>query len=49
MGYVSKEEYRKQIDQIISILEGRTEQVQKELTNQMNEASKKLEFEKAER
>ena len=47
MGYVSKEEYRKQIDQIISILEGRTEQVQKELTNQMNEASKKLEFEKA--
>lgn len=47
MGYISKEEYRKRIMQIISILEGKTEQVEKELTIQMEEASKKMEFEKA--
>lgn len=47
MGYVSKEEYRKQIDEIIDLLEGKTDIIQKELQKQMEEAVRKLEFEKA--
>ena len=47
MGYVSKEEYRKQIDEIIDLLEGKTDKIQKELQKQMEEAVQKLEFEKA--
>ena len=47
MGYVSKEEYRKQIDEICLLLEGKIEQIIKRLDEEMNEASKKLEFEKA--
>lgn len=47
MGYISKEEYRKRIDQIISILDGKVENVEKELKEAMNDASKNLEYEKA--
>ena len=47
MGYVSKEEYRKQINQIISILEGKTDELIKELQKEMKEASKNMEYEKA--
>ncbi len=47
MGYVKPEEYRKQIDEIIDLLEGKTDKIIKELENQMKEASKKLEFENA--
>ena len=47
MGYISKEEYRKRINQIISILEGRVDEVEKELKGAMNEASSKMEYEKA--
>ena len=47
MGYVTKEEYRKQIDEIIDLLEGKTEKIIKELKQQMEEASNKLDFEKA--
>ena len=47
MGYISKEEYRKQIDEIIALLEGRTEKVIKELEKEMQEYSSKMEFEKA--
>ena len=47
MGYVSKEEYRKQINEIISILEGKTAEIQKELQKEMQEASQKMEYEKA--
>lgn len=32
MGYVSKEEYRKQIDQIILLLDGKIDAIIKELT-----------------
>ena len=46
MGYVSKEEYRKQIDEIIAILEGKTDSLKKELEKEMLEASKKMEYEK---
>ena len=47
MGYVSKEEYRKQINQIISILEGKTDELIKQLQKEMQEASKNMEYEKA--
>ena len=47
MGLVSKEEYKKQIDEIIDLLEGRTNKILKELEEQMQEASKKLDYEKA--
>ena len=47
MGYVSKEEYRKQIDEIIDLLDGKIDKIIKELKNQMQEASEKMEYEKA--
>lgn len=47
MGYVSKEEYRKQIDEIIDFLDGKQEKVIKEIEKQMKEASAKLDFEQA--
>ena len=47
VGYITKEEYRKQIDEIIDLLEGKTSKIIKELGIQMEEASKKLDFEKA--
>ena len=47
MGYVSKEEYRKQIDQIMLLLDGKIEKIIKDLKLEMEEASQKLEFEKA--
>ncbi len=47
MGYVSKEEYRKQVNEIIDLLEGKTDKILKELEAQMEELSEKLEFEKA--
>ncbi len=47
MGYVTKEEYRKQIDEIIDLLEGKTEKILKELEEKMKLASEKLDFEQA--
>ena len=47
MGYISKEEYRKQIDEIIDFLDGKQEKVIKEIERQMKEASDKLDFEQA--
>ena len=47
MGYITKEEYRKQIDEIIDLLEGKTDKLIQELEEQMKEASEKLDFEKA--
>ena len=47
MGYISKEEYREQINQIIDLLEGKTEKIIKQLKQEMEEASKKFEYEKA--
>ena len=47
MGNVDKEEYRKQIDEIIDLLEGKTDKVLKDLENQMQDASQKFEYEKA--
>ena len=47
IGKISKEDYRKEINQIISLLEGNTNQIMKELDNDIKEAADKLEFEKA--
>ena len=47
MGYISKEEYRDKINQIIAVLEGKTRDVKKELEDLMIKASESLDFEKA--
>ena len=47
MGYISKEAYKKQINQIIAILEGKTEGLIKELKADMNRASKEQRYEEA--
>lgn len=47
MGYISVEEYKKRINQIISILDGKIDNVIKELKTQMEEASNNFEYEKA--
>ena len=47
MKYVSKEEYKKQIDQITMLLDGKIDTIIKALSQEMNEYSEKLEFEKA--
>ena len=47
MGYVSKEEYMKQIHEIISVLEGKTDKLIQELEQEMLEASQNMQYEKA--
>ena len=47
MGYVTPEEYKTQINEIIDLLEGKTDKIIKELEKQMAQASKNLDFEKA--
>ena len=47
MGYISEADYRKRINQIISILDGNVKDVEKELKNEMELASQKMEYEKA--
>ena len=47
MGYISKKDYRAQINEIIDILEGKVDKVLKDLEKQMIEAAGKLDFEKA--
>ena len=47
MGYISKEEYRKQIDEIIDVLEGKTEKIEKQIKEEMEVASQKMQYEQA--
>ncbi len=47
MGYVTKEEYKKQIDEIMDLLDGKINKVVKELEAQMKTASENFEYEKA--
>ena len=47
IGNISKEDYRKQIDEIIDLLEGKTDKIIKDLKYQMKKASEKLDFENA--
>ena len=47
MKYITRDEYMVQINQIIMLLEGKTNKILKELETEMKQASAKLEFEKA--
>ena len=47
VGYVSKEEYRQSIDQIISFLSGRYRHIERDLQEQMQAAARAQEFEAA--
>ena len=47
VGLISKEDYRKQIDEIIDLLDGKTDKILKDLKKQMDKASKELNFEEA--
>lgn len=47
MGYISKEDYKKQIDEIVNLLDGKTEKIIKDLEKEMQEESSKMNFEKA--
>ena len=47
MGYISPEEYRKQIDEIIMLLEGKTDKIIKNIELQIKESAEKQEYEKA--
>jgi len=46
-GRVTKEEYAKQIDEIIALLEGKTDKIIKKLDIEINNYAQNLEFEKA--
>ena len=46
-GYISREEYRKSIDEVVRFLNGNYDPILKELEEKMLEASENLEFEKA--
>ncbi len=46
-GYISQEEYRKRIDEVIRFLNGSYDTILKELEDKMNAASEALEFERA--
>lgn len=47
MGYISEEDYRKQVGKVLSFLDGNYREVTKELESRMQAASDALEFEKA--
>ena len=47
MGYISKEEYRKIIDEIIDLLDGKTDKIIRELKKDMDAASKDMNYEQA--
>lgn len=47
MGYISKDEYRKVIDEIINLLDGKTDKIVKDLKNEMDIASKNMQYEQA--
>ena len=47
MGYISQEEYMKQIDEIIDVLEGKTDKLIKQIKQEMEDAARKMHYEKA--
>src|SRR3954453_14318758 len=47
VGYVSKEEYRRSIDSIVDFLSGRYRQIERDIEQQMQDASAEQEFEQA--
>ena len=47
IGLISKDDYKKQIDEIIDLLDGKTDKILKDLKKQMDKASKEFNFEEA--
>ena len=47
IGNITREEYMQEIEQILMLLEGKTDKIIKELDNKIKECASKLEFEKA--
>ena len=47
MGYITEEEYRKQIDEIIMLLEGKTDRIIKRMEQEIKNLAEKQEYEKA--
>ncbi|MBQ9297743.1 MAG: excinuclease ABC subunit UvrC [Clostridia bacterium] len=47
MGYITKEEYKKQIDEIIMLLEGKTDKIIKRMEQEIKVLADKQEYEKA--
>ncbi len=47
VGYIDREEYRKLVDQVIMVLEGRSADLEKELLETIQQHADNLEFEKA--
>lgn len=47
IGLISKDDYKKQIDEIIDLLDGKTDKILKDLKKQMDNASKEFNFEEA--
>ncbi len=47
IGKISEEEYKKQIGQVISLLEGKTDRILRQLDKEIKQAASELEFEKA--
>ena len=47
IGKISREEYMQEIDQVLMLLEGKTDKIIKELDCKIKDAASKLEFEKA--
>ncbi len=47
MGYISKEEYAKQINEIIDVLDGKTDKLMRQLQEEMKQASDDMQYEKA--
>lgn len=47
MGYISKEEYKKNIDDVIGLLEGKTDKITKTLMEEIKQASDNMQYEKA--
>ncbi len=47
VGYINKEEYKRSVDDAIEFVSGKSRRIQKNLSNQMENASENLDFEKA--
>lgn len=47
MGYISKEEYRKNIDEVIALLEGKTDKIKRSLMEEIKQGSDSMQYEKA--
>ena len=47
MGYIDKSDYRKTVDQAIQFVSGKSRDIQKNLSKEMEAASDELDFEKA--